>query len=582
MSITCFGAGWRMPAPRFGACLLAAAGAYALAFGAPEMDQEFSLVNGWNAIRVEVGPKEDANTLFRDWPVEWVALYDSAAFLDTKQFSSRGSTEGVAQSGYRMWRRGDPGASSFSGVPADSVLVCYATNTYSGRLTGTPVAPRITWHKSATNETMNVVGFSTWGETTTDAYFSGIDVGPGSFYVFGGGDTSKPFVMLSSLVGTMTFNNASVLAVDSSKITDWSGVLNVSPRDGIDFGTELSQGYLDIRNDGAANRTVSVQMHGTATAEMALPIGLHVQLSGAGAAKSEWMTFDTNSKLERDVPAGATLRVTFALDRTQLTTAAGQEYGALLEIRDENGGSKMRVVVPISAKTGAQASVVQTWPRGVWLAAAELDTVTYRLTRNDTSGAGGTGDVPAGGKMKVRLPVYVDADSNMSLLQQVWFGRDTNGVLRAFSGAVKTAPEPLSGIKRLSSPFLPTDQPVLAMEGTFGAAATCPFVVGETSKINPMRHARHPQHDGLRTDFATAAPSGDDLANYAGTIKPETFSITNRVVFTWDANEGVAWNPEEKLSGELVWEFDGLRHEGTVRAKGKFVMKRISPVAVVK
>ena len=547
---------------------------------APEADQEFALVKGWNAFRAEVGPKASADELFRDWPVAWVALYDPAAFLSTKQYSGRGTSEGVVQPGYRMWRRDDPGASSFAGVPADSVLVCFATNTYSGSLRGTPVAPRITWHKSATNETMNLVGFSTWGETTTDGYFSGIDVGPGSFYVFGGEDTTKPFVMLSTLAGTMTFTNGSVLAVDSSKISDWSGVLNVSPRDGVDFGAELTQSVLDIRNDGATNRTVSVRMHGTATASTALPVGLYVRLSGAGAAKGEWAAFDTNSRLERDVPAGETLHVTFALDRTRLSTAAGQEYGALLEIRDEDGGSRMRVTVPITAKTGASASVVQTWPRGVWIASAELDMVTYMLTRDDSKGAGGTGDVPAGGKMNVRLPLYVDADGNMSMLQRVWYGRDTNGVLRAYSGAVTSASEPLTDIKRFSSPFLPTDQPVLAMSGVFGGQSTCPFTVSETSKINPMRHARHPMHDGLSFDFSKAAPSGDSLTNYVSTVKPEVFSITNSVVFTWDEHDGSKWNPEEKLTGDLVWEFGGLRHEGPVRAKGRFVMERVSPVAV--
>ena len=547
---------------------------------APEADQEFALVKGWNAFRAEVGPKASADELFRDWPVAWVALYDPAAFLSTKQYSGRGTSEGVVQPGYRMWRRDDPGASSFAGVPADSVLVCFATNTYSGSLRGTPVAPRITWHKSATNETMNLVGFSTWGETTTDGYFSGIDVGPGSFYVFGGEDTTKPFVMLSTLAGAKTFANGEVLAVDSSKISDWSGVLNVSPREGVDFGEELTQSVLDIRNDGATNRTVSVRMVGEGSAQMAVPLGLHVRLSGAGEARSDWTDFDKSSRLEREVPAGATLRVTFALDRSALSTAAGTEYGALLEIRDEDGGSRMRVRVPITAKTGASAAVVQTWPRGVWIASAEFDTVTYRLTRDDSGGAGGTGDVPAGGRMNVRLPLYVDADGNMSLLQRVWYGRDTNGVLRAFSGAVTTASEPLTDIKRISSPFLPTDQPVLAMTGTFGGEASCPFVMGETSKVNPLRHARHPMHDGLSSDYSEAAPSGDDLANYGGVIKPEAFSITNRVVFTWDANAGGAWNPEERLAGDLVWEFDGIRHEGTLRAKGRFVMKRVSPVAV--
>ena len=85
---------------KFGLLVALAAEGFA-ALGAPEKVQTFALVKGWNAVRVEVGPKEDADTLFRDWPVEWVALYDPAAYLNTRQYSGRATGEGVVRPGYR-------------------------------------------------------------------------------------------------------------------------------------------------------------------------------------------------------------------------------------------------------------------------------------------------------------------------------------------------------------------------------------------------------------------------------------------------------------------------------------------------
>ena len=562
-----------------------------VAFGGVEMRQQILLEEGWNSIHVQVAETNDVDTLFRDWPVEWVALYDPAAFLDTKQYSADGSGEGTIRAGYKMWRRGEPGLSGFRYVPADSVLVCFVTNgMYSCSLYGEPRAPRITWHKSDKMNDLNLVGFSTWGDATTRNYFSGLDVGDASFFIFGGPDAGKPMVIPTTIAGATTFTNGQVFAVSSTKVSDWSGVLYVSPRGGIDFGSEASMQTLEIRNDGVTNRTVTVEMGFGASRVLTdvppVPHGLFARDSLAAVTNGPWTAFDTTTTLSRELVAGETWAIAFALDRTKLAGGtgpgvAGTEYGAILSIHDADGGSKMRVNVPLKATSAGDQSEY-AWPKGVWVAAAELDTVNFMLTEaNGTGAATDEGDQPSGGKMTVRLPFYVDGDGKMTLLQRLWFGRNTNGVLRAYSGAVTESDEPLSEVKRLSTPFLPADQPEIPVaEGVFGQYAQAPFTVGEKSNVNPMRHALHPQHDGLTADYGKDAPSGDDLNNYIGLIKPEKFSISNRVSFVWDESGAQPWNPAETLTGTLTWEFDGLRHEGTVRAKGRFAMKRLSPVTV--
>jgi len=244
------------------------------------------------------------------------------------------------------------------------------------------------------------------------------------------------------------------------------------------------------------------------------------------------------------------------------------------------------MAVPVSVTdNGAQGK--GTWPQGLWVAAAELDTVTHIGEAADV-GDGKTNDLPSGGKMMVRLPVYVNDDGAMWLLQRYVYGYDTNGVLQIASGEVELDANavPPGGRRRVSSPFLPTDQPEIAFEsGTFGQTAQVAFSVGERSNVNPMRHAQHPQHDGLMADYSGETPSGDDFNNYVSKVKPELFSIKNRIQFNWDETTGKAWDPEETVGGRLTWEFEGIRHgegeqDGTLRASGKFVMKRVASSAV--
>jgi len=489
-------------------------------------------------------------------------------------------------------------------VPANSVLVAFATNACTATLYGTPQAPRITWHDSLTRGTMNLVGFSTWSDTVTDAYFSGLDVGDAPFYVFGGGtNPSVPSILPVTMVGARHFNDGEVLLLDSKKVSDWSGVFNVSPATGLDFGTELSKATLEVRNDGRENRTVRLtvrqgEVRPGAGEPPAVP-DLHYRDGLSSVTNGPWTALAADGSVQREILTGETWRVQLAVDRTKMTAPSGTVYGAILDFRDVSeatvneknvlvGGSHMRACVPL-AVTSVGPEAHADGLRGLWLATAELDTVTYLQAKTEYKGER-TFDVPSGGKMVVRLPVYIESQGGLQmwLLQRFWYGRDTNGVLKVFSGAVKSAGEPLTDLKRLSTPFLPTDHVELKFEKptlTAGEDARVTFVVGEKSYVNPMYHARHPQHDAKDADFKWPTPSGDNMENYKGLDKPETFSITNTLEFAWDATNA-DWEAEKTITGTLRWHFNGLRHkegeapDGELRAKGRFTMKHLTSAAV--
>ena len=549
-------------------------------FGAVEMEQSISYAKGWNLVYVKVAPNKSADELFKDWPVETVSLYDPAAYLDTKQYSAEDTTEGTARNVMRTWRRGNPGASGFASVPADSILMFKASAAGSCTIVGTPCAPRVSWHPTSSGAPRNYVGISTWGSVALADYFSGSGVLVSDCaMIWGNGDVPQQ----AAIFNGQQLSDGMALVVSASRPSDWSGVLHVSPRSGIDFGIEGAKAELEIRNDGETARTVKVTL-AHAKGGIVPPLGLHVRDAVSAITNGPWAVFSDSAPIEAFLAAGETRNLQFALDRLKLAGPSGTVSGAILDIRDEDGGSKMRVTVPISATSDGGASSEYAWPKGVWLAAAELDKVSFFLTKEGESApeTENAGVCPAGGKMKVRLPLYVDADGKMTLLQRFWYGRDTNGVLRAYSGAVKTSDVPLYDVKRVSSASLPADQPVVATApvGSFGGTARFDFTVGEKSNVNPMRHAPHPRHDGLTADYLAETPSGDDLSNYTGTVKPEAFSVTNRIEFAWDEHDATSWNPEETLSGSIKWEFDGIRHEGTIRAQGRFSMRRLSPVTV--
>lgn len=582
--------------------------------------QTVTLRPGWNAFYLEVAPEESPDELFADWPVRSVSAYDQSAFLETRQYSGGESTEGTRPTGYLVWRRGaDAGLTSMIGLGANTVYLAFNTNAvgaavFTTTVYGRPRAPRVSWHPSSDGDAQNLVGLSLVGGVASGVgeYFDGLNGTGDSFHAYRiwGSDELKP--SLSEVFPSEPLSNGQVLAMTSTKVSDWSGVIRVSPVGGVDFGKTESLAFVDLKNESSRPRTVRLSLAAGSARKLIevppVPTGLMIRTTSDG----EWCEFTPSAPQTVELDADETCRVALALDRTKLNGPADLRYGAVLSVSDDTpGGSGFRASVPVEATGDGGASAESAWPKGIWLATAELDTVTFigppevETNRDDvvigvfTNAVTGLpevmtnvyerpvivspqSEVAAGGRMKVRLPMYVAGDGTMTLLQRFWYGRDTEGRLHVISGS-EASDVPLVGHQRVSTAFLPTDQvKIPAGSGAFGATATFPFVVSETSNVNPMRHALHPQHDGKGFDFRTPSPSGDDLANYALTVKPESFSITNTVNFAWDPSQGAAWNPAETLGGTLIWEFGGLRHEGTVRARGRFAMKRISSATLEK
>jgi len=545
--------------------------------------QTLTLNSGWNAVYVEVSPTAPLTEVFADWPVKSVGFYDPASFLATRQFSQTWDSLGVSMKPIAMWHRDYPEASRVERIPAGSVCLVYNTNGTRTVVSvmGVPAAPRMTWHVTDTNEVYNFVGFSLQAGASIlpRDYLKGFDgeVLNGSFFKFGGSNPdAAPQVM--AIYQTTKVSDGDVLLIASDRQSDWSGTLYVSPMTGLDFGSDQSQVTLSVRNDGEDGRTVAVDMVcDPAYGEISLPrAAVHVRDAAVALTNAAWTALsDGESAVARKwLAAGETWRIEFGLDRTVFDTGArGRKFGALLRVTDVDGASKMRVDVPLAGETSGESATSRTWPGGLWVA----DVAFNRIVA-----PGSPAETETGGTAKLRLPVHVDATGKLRLLQRVVSAGEvaTDGTYayRLYAGTA-TVPTTANVAMRISAVCLPTELPVIeSTGGTFSTSGvTFTFTVAGDGATSLLRHPLHPQHDGLRWDFKTPAPSGDEFSNYKGDVKPETFSVQNEINLMFNLNGGeTPWNSEQTKGGTCRWKLTNLMRQGPITLVGNMTLKRVS------
>ena len=536
---------------------------------------------------VEVAPDAAADDLFADWPVDHVGLYDPASFLATRQFGADWDSEGLTGSSMALWKRGFPEASSLSRVPAGSVLVTYCTNeSHSVTIRGVPAAPRTTWHVSGTNAVYNFFGFSTTQQTDISAYLEGSPcegVKSRAYYRIVGDNLDAGPGLLEVRTWNSKVSDGDVLLLPSDDLSDWSGVLFVSPMNGIDFGQNGVKATLTVRNDGKSPRTVSVALEQAANAAElqlsgTLPLCLHVRDADVARTNAAWSAALSGygPVAKKELAPDETWRLEFGLDRTAFSSLVkGLSFGALLRIT-EDGDSHAKVVVPLAGETSGVVVPDAALPVGLWVADVQFDHVLA---------PGSTVGTETGGAAKLRLPIHIDANGKVRLLQRVVtageIAADGTYTYRLYAGSA-VVPTTATMVTRISAVCLPTETPVIEAAGESDSVIAFSFAVAADGATSILRHPLHPQHDGLRWDFSTPAPSGDDFQNYKGDVKPETFSVGNRIEMSFGLNGGeAAWNPEDTKSGTCRWTFSGLMRQGNIVLSGPMTVKRVSSVAEI-
>jgi len=545
-----------------------------LAVQASHIYETMTLAKGWNAIYLESTPTNAACAdFFAGSPVARVASYYSDAYSSTRQLADDGTEIAQKPISYYVWVPGDETASTMDTLMGGRVYLIYATNTWTKEnFLGVPSAPRQTW-RATSGDTgfMNIVGVSADATVTVGAkaYFGEGPFGTSSSvaYQIGGTKPAAPTFLPMTIGSGPRLHGGMAYALTATRDGDWPGVIGVQG-DSVYFGADANYASIKVQNRGTKARAFRMSIAASADATERVP-PLMRRLPRVDAIRAPGYTNVAESVAwEVALEPNETTEQIFSLDRSQLV--AGTAYGAILVIEDL-GGSQMRVRLPVAAAVGSSAAVA--YPTGLWVGQIALTQV---------SGIDDATPVAAGGTLKMNVMLHVDADGACTLLQRAALGVDTNGTARLFK-EFSSVPAEVENPRRLSTVMMSVDTPVVAAGAgaKFGDAASFSWTVDAKARDNPFRHAWHPDHDGKKADYSGDAPSGDDFGNYAQPVKPELWSISNRLDFSWH-EDGIGakpvnfpYNADETTSGVVTWEVTGLVSKGPIKSVGTFTLKRV-------
>jgi hypothetical protein len=395
----------------------------------------------------------------------------------------------------------------------------------------------------------------------------------------GGTNSAGPtFLSVGSFGGlsTLAITPGKAYLIACDKVSSFAGPVKVYPAGpgGIIFPATSSRQTLRMRNESGSNLTVTL----TLKASEAAPSGEMPILPAL--RYFDYLTGWTNVLHPRILQAGEEWTLPLALDRTLMEE--GHLYGGLLVCSNTAGGL---VTIPVEAEFGQPDAARAPWPAGLWVGKASLNQVSRVLAGGEINNG-----VEAGGTLELRLILHVDTNGSCRLLQRVIIAgaEDTNGNWNAALYVdEKKVP---AGMKsaRISAVAFGMKNNITWDEtyGGFGNRLRFTYTLAADDPVNPFRHPYHPDHDGLKADFATPLPTGDNPQAYIEVIKPELFSISNTVRLVWTAppvagGGSVLWNPSEKVSGDVYFQVEGLRREGAVQMQGLFELQRVSQVGAL-
>ncbi len=574
------------------------AGLASLTALASHVEQTVRLSSGWNAIYLEVTPDDgdDATTgdaacetVFGDGEfsaVTTVMAYQSNAYEATSQYASDGSEILQQPVSYLTWMRGDESSSTLRSLVGGR---CYLVFVDAARLpagksklektiVGIPSAPTMTWRDTTDGDFVNLAGvtLSTSDKVTAAKYFGEGPYGAGTLYKVSGTNSVPTFKSITFL-SPPKVESGLAYGASAERSGDWGGVIGFVGSDKVVFGSDDLRASVEVKNAGTTNHTFRFSIAASSLAGESLPPEFKRKLSRTDAiVDSGWTNLTAASVWEETLAPGASVVETFSINRLQMSEGA---CGAVLVVDDvSDSGSQMRVRVPVLVASNSVDAA--TFPVGLWSGFIQMEAVS-RL--DDTNMV----PVKAGGTLRMNVMMHVAPDGAVKLLQRVASGVDSNGTVRLWK-ELESVPFTVENARRFSTVMMSIDNPVVdKTSGQFGDSLAFDWTVAERASDNPFRHAWHPDHDGKTADYSGPTPSGDDLSNYANLVKPELWSITNRMEFSWhegnDPSKPVDFErtPTEKTAGFVTWTVSGLTAKEPIVSFGVFVLRRMIKAAEI-
>ena len=522
--------------------------------------ETLSLSNGWNAVYLESTPTNAVlEDFFAETPqVETVSCYMPSVYAATDQIGPDGTAVDQAPAAFLVWERGKASDSTLRRLAGGRCYLVYATSPAELTFHGVPCVPQATWQK-AEDGFATVAGVSAAPTDTVSSivYFREGPLERSSAetpYAVAGTDATAPEYRRIVTFGgkSPTLRGGRAYAFEGSRPASWAGVVEVS--------VPSMDGVVTFA-PGTAHRMITVANAGTTNRTLRVAYGaselegetqppLQIYIPRNGTNEEGWAEFATH---DFELDPGESVMLTLAVDKARLDPAATN--AALVTVSDLSG-TKMRVRVPVRVEADEDTPLAAAFPKGLWAGHVTLSQVDH---------LGDGAPIPAGGKMRATMLIHVDSDGAAHLLQRVAVGtaeeaaEDGSHEVRLWADPTN-APSGWSA-RRISAVFPDLAHRSLDANGggSFGDAVSFDWVVAADARDNPFRHAWHPDHG-----------SGYD--------------VTNHLALSWwtEAEESTwEYNPDETTYGIATWTLGGLSGAGDVKMRGVFALQRVLAISEI-
>ena len=537
------------------------AGLVSLTASAAHIKETLSLAKGWNGVYLESTPEvATCSDFFKDMPAVRKALvYDGRGLEGTPLIDENGRDVLQPPVYYYTWNADFPGVATLKSLVGGRCYLIYTTNDCTKTFTGVPHPPYTYWRKTDdTDSQMNFVGVSRNPNraVSAKAYFGEGPYDGGKAYMVGGEDKSKP-TMKPLFNSAQTVGNALAYSVSASRSGLWPGVISVGSDQLLIMD---GSGALKVSNAGTTARTIRMKMVKSENKDEAFPPLTYAPPRTSFEEDPAYEIVGEDEYWDVELPVNGAVELVFKTVPAEMEK--GKTYAAVLEIEDL-GASAMRVRLPVWVLDEKDTSL-----EGLWVGAIALDKVSSIDGKKEP--------LPAAGVMSLNVIMHVSTNRVASLMQRAIVATDEDGNTVVCRDN-ENFPYPWTIVYRMFTGMMSVDVPSVREIGgpNFGTAKDLVFAwtVPERARDNPFRHAWHPDHDGRTADYSAAAPTGDDLSNYGGIIKPELWSVTNTLSFKLDKEYKL--NADESMEGKVVWDVDGLVSTNTIRSTGSFHIRRI-------
>lgn len=561
--------------------------------------QSFDLAPGWNAVYFHVDAThasldslvgaDATNPIQEIWL--WKPAAATAQFIVSPQVPTTGGSQWIS------WDRSAGATSALQSLPGNTAFLVRVggTASYTWRVKGRAVPPNYLWTSSG----LNFIGFPTpaGAAPTFDRFLSPAP----SFYqaaqifAYVGGDlgSNNPARIFATRTKAVVRGQAYWIR-SGNTFNNYFGPFEIAldSSGGLDFGGDLGQTRLRLRNLTAAAVTVTLRLlnseappSGQPTVRAAPPLLLRGALNTTNLTYAYSNLATTNFQtiaLAASGQIGSETEVVLGLNRFQMPGSVGDLYAAILRLTDSSGLSQ--VDVPVTAQVTSRAGL---WVGDVAVSSVNQYLKSYQTNQDGTLQttvdgayiAGQTNTDPGAVPRSYPLRLIIHNDgTNSFLFQRIFQGLNASSNLVVATQEHFLNPASLGSARRVSCVHLPwsTTNAGWPFSNPLGSASsttvTVPLAYDDQSS-NPFLHTYHPDHSGLDPTGTNPLERGQHSYDVTR-VMTLTFTAPDTDFTSLTANGGTL---KGTYSENVI--FRGIGNNSRqFQSSGQFTLNRISNV----